>query len=74
VRSYSAIDWYEIKGRGKVASVINDQEFERDTRHLWGEEVLIDGLPYIVRGVESYALQTIRVGAPIGLLVEPKGG
>ena len=71
MRQFKAEDWYDIKGRGRVASVLNDEEYERDTRHLFGEVVSIDGQTYRVLGVESYAIQTIRKGMPIGLWVEP---
>lgn len=70
MRRYQALDWFDIKGRGRVASVSNDEAFERDAAHLIGEVVEIDGAQYKVLGVESWALQTIRKGAPIGLLVE----
>lgn len=71
MRSYHANDWFDIKGRGRVAEVRNDEEFQRDKGHLIGEVVEIDGKQYKVLGVESYALATIRKGSPIGLLVEP---
>lgn len=71
VRQFKAQSWYDIKGRGRVAGVINDEEFAKDSNHLIGELVSIDDEVYRVRGVEAYALATIRRGAPIGLLVEP---
>lgn len=71
MRKFTAEGWFDITGRGRVASVRNDEDFDRDTKHLIGERVEIDGAVYEVLGVESYALQTIRKGMPIGLLVKP---
>lgn len=68
---FIAEDWYEIKGRGRVASVRNPARFKRDECPYIGQTVLIDGVPYVVKAVESFALGEIREGAPIGLLAEP---
>jgi hypothetical protein len=70
VRSYTATGWFHIKGRGDVAAVVNDEEFQRDTQHLIGERVMIDGNVYTVVGVETFCLEWIREGAPISLLVK----
>jgi len=70
MRKFNAEGWYEIKERGLVVSVVNDEEFAKDSSHLIGEIVRIDGVEYKVKGVEAHALATIRKGAPIGLLVE----
>jgi hypothetical protein len=70
MRKFKARGWYDMKS-GLVASVFNDEDYERDTKHLIGEIVSIDGQTYKVRGVESDAIQTIRTGMPIGLWVEP---
>ena len=71
MRQFSAESWFDIKGRGRVATVANDERFAKDSRHLIGEVVSIDGVMYKVRGVEANALAEIRVGSMIGLLVEP---
>ena len=73
VREFKADDWWHIKGRGDVASVRNDEEYENGCRHLIGEKVSIDGHVYTVKGVEAPCIQTIRKGVVIGLLVhEPR--
>lgn len=69
MRSFKVLDWFHIKDRGDVASVLNDADYENNTGHLIDERVLLDGVPYTVKGVEAWALQTIRKGALIGLLV-----
>ena len=67
------MDWFHIAGRGDVASVSNDEDYENDRGYLVGEQVLIDGVIYTVKGVEAWALRIIVKGAPIGLLVkEPR--
>jgi hypothetical protein len=70
MRKFDAEGWYEITGRGLVVSVRNDEDFAKDSTHLIGEIVRIDGVEYKVKGVEAFALATIRKGSPIGLLVE----
>lgn len=54
-----------------VFTVVADEEMPRDS--LVDEEVLIDGKKYKVLCVESYALDSIRKGHPIGLLVKEVG-
>jgi len=71
MREFKSENWYDIKGYGRVAGVLNDEEYARDSGHMIGEIVSIDGQTYKVRGVESHALGTIRKGALIGLWVEP---
>lgn len=73
MREFHVEEWFHIKGRGDVAAVRNDEEFERDTGHLIGEKVMLDGVVYTVKGVESHAITPIRKGAPIALLIaEPR--
>jgi len=62
-----------VKGRGLVFGVRNDEEFAKDSQHMIGEVVAIDGETYKVRGVEAFALGTIRRGSPLGLWVERYG-
>ncbi len=69
---FNAIEHLDIKGRGHVITVHNDRDYDRNKpSHLIGNTVLIDGSEYLVKGVESWALQTIHKGVPIGLLVIP---
>ena len=66
---YKSLDKYELKGRGTVYIVENEIERDRCSNNLIGIEVLIDGVKYKVKGVESFLIPTIRKGYKIGLLV-----
>lgn len=68
---FHAEDWFEIAGRGRVASVRNPQRYDREACPYIGQVVEIDGERFTVLGVESFAISPIREGAPIGLLVGP---
>ena len=59
-------DWYEITGRGWVATFRGAPGF--DPRPLTGQQVLIDGKAYTVHGVETFAIPDAS-GKPFGLLV-----
>jgi len=52
---YTALEWVELKNLGTIAAVY----FEGTTEHwnpeeLKGKRVIIDGSPYVVRGVDMY--------------------
>lgn len=68
------MDWFHLKGRGDIACVLNDQDFDNDgSFHMVGEKVLIDGHVYTVKGVETWCILHIGKGQPIGLLLaEPR--
>lgn len=68
IQEYTSISTFEIN-RGVVFVVENEKTRDRDKNDLLGSEVIIDGINYIVKGVESYAMSTIPAGAAIGLLV-----
>lgn len=73
MRELKATDWYEIKGRGKVAVIDQMPEDEYDPNNFEGQTVLIDGKQYTVAGVESFAIgrsreHPYRLG--FGLLVQ----
>lgn len=68
MRSYISELKYTIRGND-VYSVRNDERFLRSDNHLIGETVLIDGVERKVIGVDCWALESIREGAPIGLMV-----
>lgn len=70
--TFTAEDWFTLEGRGDVAAVRNDRRRPRDQLLTDLRRVVIDGEEYEVIGVESWAIDPIREGAPIGLLV--KGG
>ena len=75
MRTFAAVDYYDMKGRGRVWTGPSPITYDRDIdqHHLHGEW-LIDhpeaeiGRVYIVTAVESHCVQIIRKGAPIGLL------
>lgn len=71
VASFKAIDHFDIAGRGHVITVTNDKDRPRSDDGLLGNHVDIDGVIYKVRGVESYCIDPIRKGSPVGLLVKP---
>ena len=51
VRNFTALDWYYISGRGHVACVdVGDNVDPYDVKP--GDEVIIDGNEYLIRGVE----------------------
>lgn len=62
---------YQIRDRGTVIAVELDEESDRDalTERLVGKLVDIDGRRYICQAVESFAIQRLRKGSRIGILV-----
>jgi hypothetical protein len=62
----AAGDWFHLKGRGWVATFPGSPGF--DPRPLLGEQVAIDGTPYTVQGVETFAIFDVT-GKSFGLLV-----
>jgi hypothetical protein len=69
MRSYKSEDKFKVRGKD-VFAVRNDERFKKDSNHLIGEIVEIDGVQRKVIGVDAWALSEIREGAPIGLMVE----
>lgn len=68
---YESITSFNIEKWGKVVLVYCDKDRDRtELANLVGTDVLIDGLEHTIKGVESYALPTIRKGTPIGLLID----
>lgn len=61
----------ELKDRGTVYLVVYYGEtiYKTKCNPLVGAKVIIDGKEYIVKGVESFAIETISNGQQIGLLV-----
>lgn len=64
--AFSSADWWELRGRGWVASIAGIPGL--DPRPLVGQQVRIDGKPYIVKGVETFRAMS-AIGQPFGLLV-----
>lgn len=70
IPTFTNAEWFQLKGRGDVASVSIDRDCRKDQLLETFKRVVIDGKEYDVKDVESWALETIRKGQPIGLLVE----
>ena len=73
MREFHVLDWYHVTGRGDVAYVLNDEEYENGRGHMIGETVLLDGKEYVVKGIEYHCVLTVPKGVNIGLHVMPKG-
>ena len=72
---FHARDWFTISGHGRVASVSSDglPPGPSDGRDLVGQEVMIDGLRYTVKGVEWCLVDhgaNVRCWRGYGLLVD----
>ena len=74
--AFKAHSWFTFpdgKFKGKRLARV-DCPFDWDksdlSQSLHDCEVLIDGKPYVIRGIESFATQFIPKGSPIGLLVD----
>jgi hypothetical protein len=63
---FSALDWYEISGRGWVAII--DPVGDYDPRVLVNQLVTISGSRYLVKGVETPMIFN-PTGRVFGLLV-----
>lgn len=68
--AYVSDGWSELRGRGMVAAVTLDRDWQRD---LLGKSrcVEIDGKRYEVLAAESFAIQDLKKGMKVGLLVRP---
>lgn len=72
--SFTALEWFEIRGRGSAAVVkLRKGTTIREARRLLGDRVTVDNKPYTVRGVETFALPEDCVVRHCSLLVEPAG-
>lgn len=72
MREFKSIGVHHQDGLGEVTTVRLDQDEHRDglMQKLKDEGgVVVDGTHYIVNGVESFAVYTLRKGALIGLLL-----
>jgi hypothetical protein len=68
IPSYTSLESFAIKGRGKVYTIANPEECSAFDHFLGA--ALIDGVERKVIGVERWAkLGPHRKGAPIGLMV-----
>jgi hypothetical protein len=65
-REFQAADWFTITGRGRVAAIKGIPGL--NPGDLLNTEVLIDGKPYFIRGVETFAIPD-PTGRDFGLLV-----
>lgn len=73
MRNFESLGWYEVRGK-PAASVKLDRDTPRENlfASLSTDGISIDGVPYTLTGVESFAIPTIRAGTTIGLVVEPR--
>ncbi len=77
MRTFVAIDYYDMKGRGRVWTGLSPITYDRDTeqQQLHGEWLIdhpeaVQGRVYNVTAVESHCVPIILKGAPIGLLTK----
>ena len=70
MKRFTAIEWWELRGRGWVANIDGITGF--NPRPLVGQQVEIDGTVYTVKGVETYMIPDPS-GMPFGLLVAQDG-
>ena len=72
MKIFTNAEWFHIKGHGDVASVRSAERIQKvgDWQKEHFSEAMIDGVVYKIKGVESYAIDHISIGHPIGLLVE----
>ena len=70
VLRFKSLDWFELKGRGSVASVT----VPSDMPSPLGKEVQIDGVSYRCIGLERFGTNLgnplLKRGEKVGLLVE----
>jgi hypothetical protein len=73
VPQFASIEWRDVKGLGRVATVRCDRERPRADSGLAGADVVIDGDLYKCIRVERFAMGApISAGEIIGLLVKAK--
>lgn len=70
--SFTSLEWSTLPGRGDVAVVVLDRNYQRSQMLKDLAKVLIDGLEYEVIGIESFAIESQRKGLKVGLLVEKR--
>lgn len=71
IPTFQAIEWFHI-ARGDVAVVPLHEDTPREELAKKLQTVVIDGHEYTPIGVESYAIQTIRAGMIVGILVKER--
>ena len=69
MQTFTAADWFEIRGRGWCAAIAGIDRF--NPRPLVGQQVEIDGKTYTVQGVETHCIPDPS-GHPFGLLVDAR--
>ena len=74
MREFTSEGSYQVNtakhGTITVWNTRTPETFEKDSRWLIDETVLLDGRQVKVCGIEAWCLKTIREGALIGLWVE----
>lgn len=72
MEQFTSEDKFEIAGRGTAYAVRLPETMDNEKigeRYI-GKQVMIDGKVFTVKGVEAWAIPTLRAGAPISFLVE----
>ncbi len=74
MEEFTSDEKYEIKDRGTVFVIRNPRAYEREMNPnpFMGKDVLINGVAYIVKGIETHCVSPVREGSRVGLLVEKK--
>lgn len=70
-KEFQSEDTFHIKGVGKVFAVAFEPTPAGEVRALNGQEVVIDGARYRVKGVETYAVPSDTKVRNAGLAVTP---
>lgn len=55
MRQYKSLGSFPVPGMGRAFSVTNDETFEKNSSHMLGEHVEIDGAIYTVRSIGASA-------------------
>lgn len=71
MKEFKSLSKYHIKSRGDVYSVLaKPGYYERTPRELYGETVLIDGVEYVVKGIDAFAIGLpYPITLPFGIVV-----
>jgi len=57
MKEFKSLEKYHINGRGDVYAVMAEaDDFDITPRELQGETVLIDGVEYVVKGIDAFAI------------------
>lgn len=71
MKEFTSEDKYHITGRGDVYGVrANPGYYDKTPRELVGETVLIDGVEYVIKGIDAFAIGLpYPLSLPFGIIV-----